>query len=541
MVKPTKKKTDVKQEVLFLGRLLEGLLEGKIRIPHFQRPFVWRQSDMLRLLDSVVLGYPIGSILLFDTGTKVSSHDRVGPITIGANPRGTISYLLDGQQRLSTLAGCLLFDPSRHEPRWENVDWDLLYDLEIGEFVTYPQEGPGPEHFPVNCLLSTPKFIEATRQIERQSKSAERARNLLSAADDLANMFRNYQIPVITVHETEVDVAVEVVTRLNRRGRRMSPDHVISALTYREGEFHLARKLDELQEEFMERGFGGLDRVFMLRTVLAAQGRDIYAKDWENLMVDDEVRGRLPESFEAAAGGMHAALDFLHDIGVTSDRLLPYGLQFVLLAEALRLSPSPSRDVRMLLQQWFWVTSFTAWFGGVSTSQARRALEEIRELVRGERTSLEVVNLTMPAQPFPSRFDARSARVRAFMLYLASLGPRSILSDSRHALEPGGLLTALGPRALRRIIANLGDLELSSSPANRMFADRRHRGQTLRQLLHAADIGAETPLFVSNNMSDASKALLASHGISVDAAQLIVSGDRVGFIKTRLETLIEGE
>ena len=79
-----------------------------------------------------------------------------------------------------------------------------------------------------------------------------------------------------------------------------------------------------------------------------------------------------------------------------------------------------------VLKRWFWVTSFTGWFGGVNSSQARDALEEIRRLAHDSNTQLTVVDLEAPAQGFPDRFDARSARVRAFLLYLASLGPLSL-------------------------------------------------------------------------------------------------------------------
>ena len=98
--------------------------------------------------------------------------------------------------------------------------------------------------------------------------------------------------------------------------------------------------------------------------------------------------------------------------------------------------PQPAARTVELLKRWFWVTSFTGWFGGVNTAQAKRDLEEIRHLAEGKSETLNVVDPDMPAQPFPERFDARSARVRAFLLYLASLGPRSLRGgDDR--LAPG--------------------------------------------------------------------------------------------------------
>ena len=260
--------------------------------------------------------------------------------------------------------------------------------------------------------------------------------------DRLANAFRDYQIPLIHIREANLDTAVTVFARLNRKGRKMTADEMVSALTYREGQFHLAKKLDEFKDELAKQGFGNLDRVLLLRAVLAALDRDIYAKDWADLMVKPEVRSCLPKSFDVAAEGIRSALAFLKNLGVTSDRLLPYGLQLVLLGEFFRLCPNPTARSVELLNRWFWVTSFTGWFGGVNTAQVTHALREIRDLARGKGTGFNVVDLDAPARPFPDRFDGRSARVRAFLL-LPYLAPASFASKCE---QPRSRFTALCPR-----------------------------------------------------------------------------------------------
>ena len=63
--------------------------------------------------------------------------------------------------------------------------------------------------------------------------------------------------------------------------------------------------------------------------------------------------------------------------------------------------PDPDANVVQLLERWFWVTSFTGWFGGVNSTQATRALGEIRDIARGKETQFRVVDLNTPAQAFP--------------------------------------------------------------------------------------------------------------------------------------------
>ena len=521
----TRGRTEVVPEVVFLGKLVERVAAGKIRVPRFQRAFVWNQADLHALLDSVLRGFPIGSILVWDTDETIETTGRVGPVEVSPRPDGLVSYLLDGQQRVSTLVGTLrLTDDVKSI--MDQVDWRVYCDLDNREFLRVPTEAVEPQHFPVRSLLNTAGFFSACRRIESEIDDQSRAQRWLDEADRLANAFRDYQLPLIHIREADLDSAITVFARLNRKGRKMTADEMISALTYKEGQFHLAKKLDELKEELDGEGFGNLDRVLLLRAVLAALDRDIYAKDWADLMVKREVRDKLPEVFDTVTSGIKGALVFLKELGVTSDRLLPYGLQLVLLGEFFRLCPQPAAKVVELLNRWFWVTSFTGWFGGVNTTQATRALGEIRELAKGSGAGLSVVDLDAPAQPFPERFDGRSARVRTFLLYLASLRPCSLRNEKD--LDLGQLISARGTKAVGHVSSNPRLLqEFFTSPANRMFVDADQFGQTFMDLFDLED--------------DVLTKLLPTHGFPVDSVQQIRNDDRVGLIKTRLETLIAGE
>ena len=520
-------RTEVVPEVVFLGKLVERIVTGKIRIPKFQRPFVWKQADLYALLDSVLQGYPIGSILVWDTEDEVKTTGSVGPVTVRPHPGGLVGYLLDGQQRVSTLVGTLQL-PDGAKSIVYDVDWRVYCDLGKREFLRQPSDGVAPpHHFPVGSLLNTAGFFAACRRIESEVKDESTARRWLDEADRLANAFRDYQLPLVHIREATLDSAVTVFARLNRTGRKITADQMVSALTYQEGQFHLAEKLNEFKEELNGKGFGNLDRVFLLRSILAALDHDIYAKDWANLVVRPEVRTKLPEAFDSATEGIKGALDFLRNLGVTSDRLLPYGLQLVLLGEFFRLCPQPSDKVVALLEHWFWVTSFTGWFGGVNTTQATRALGEIRDLARNKKTRFSVVDLNAPAQAFPERFDSRSARVRSFLLYLASLQPRS-LRRVAECLDPGHLFSTHGTRAVGYVSSNLGAAkDLFSSPANRMFFDAGQIGQAVTDLTGLED--------------EVLRELLPTHGFSAESISLLRSGDRVGLIEKRQQTLIDGE
>ena len=528
MIDNKRSRTDVMSEVIFLGKLVERIVAGKIRVPRFQRAFVWKQTDLHALLESILRGFPIGSILVWDTEEKIESTERIGPVAIDPPPNGSVGYLLDGQQRVSTLVGTLRLTDAM-ENTVDQVDWRVYCDLDTLEFHRAPAEGLRPHHFPVRSLLNTAGFFEACRHIQAEVDDRARSQRWLDEADRLASAFRDYQLPLVHIREADLDSAVTVFARLNRTGRKMTADEMVSTLTYQAGQFHLAQKLTEFKAELGPRGFGNIDRVFLLRAVLAALDRDIYAKDWADIMVKQEVREKLPHAFADAAKGIRRALEFLKRLGVTSDRLLPYGLQLVLLGEFFRRCPEPTERVVELLNRWFWVTSFTGWFGGVNTAQAKRALSEVSQLSAGKGSGFSVIDLEAPAQPFPDRFDGRSARVRAFLLYLASLRPRSLQPEiNEKALNPGELLSTLGTGGVGYVSTYQPRLaHLIRSPANRMFVDRSHVGQAFGVLQGLSDrLLAE---------------LLPTHGFPVDAIGRLRNNDRAGLIAARLETLIDGE
>ena len=87
-------------------QLVEGLSQGRFRVPLFQRGLVWQDRDVLALLDSLLAGYYTGAILLWEQ-RKLSPE--VPCVYRGVAPSGHDQFLVvDGQQRLHALASAFL-------------------------------------------------------------------------------------------------------------------------------------------------------------------------------------------------------------------------------------------------------------------------------------------------------------------------------------------------------------------------------------------------------------------------------------------------
>src|SRR2546430_10430676 len=116
---------------------LVGMIErGELRLPEMQRRYVWRSTRVRDLLDSLYRGYPSGAILLWETDEAVPLHDLA--IKQKKNPYQSTRLLLDGQQRLTSLAAVV-----RGEQvivRGKRRPIELLFNLDHPEELAFVTE-----------------------------------------------------------------------------------------------------------------------------------------------------------------------------------------------------------------------------------------------------------------------------------------------------------------------------------------------------------------------------------------------------------------
>ena len=84
--------------------LISNIEQGLVKIPQFQREFVWTREKSAHLLDSILKGYPIGTFILWKTKESLRTVRDIGGAELPETPPGDfIQYVLDGQQRLTSL------------------------------------------------------------------------------------------------------------------------------------------------------------------------------------------------------------------------------------------------------------------------------------------------------------------------------------------------------------------------------------------------------------------------------------------------------
>jgi hypothetical protein len=116
---------------------LVGRIErGELRLPEMQRRYVWRAPRVRDLLDSLYRGYPSGAILLWETDETIPVQKTA--IKQEANPYQSTRLLLDGQQRLTSLAAVIRGKPVNVRGRKKPIE--ILFNLEHPDNLAFVTE-----------------------------------------------------------------------------------------------------------------------------------------------------------------------------------------------------------------------------------------------------------------------------------------------------------------------------------------------------------------------------------------------------------------
>jgi hypothetical protein len=417
-----------------IRRLLETVYSGQTRIPAFQRGFVWDPQRVAHFLDSIYKGYPFGSLLFWMTNEQLVADKHLGPFELpDPHKKHPIMYVLDGQQRLTSLF--VTFQTEFEQPA--DADWRAIYfDLELPETTQQPQfvalqkaEVDVNRHFPLSVLFDPVKYrLAASNFLDEQQ---------IRLIDGLHAVFKEAQIPV-QVMETDDRATVAVVfERINRLGVKLSTLELLSAWTWSES-FDLRSKLEDLQEELEDFGFGDLaaDPDLILRCAAAILKNSPAMDDLIDL-TGEEIRA----NFSRVENGLKGAIEFLRQqLHVQTLRTLPYQLILVPLSvffavpdrEMLNVSEEQLRA----LKRWFWRSCFSERYSGQTVRAAKIDIYEMRRLRNGKEHSLGTFPADVEVRYFlENSFRMNSARTATFVNMLAQFRPRSFISGNYVNLE----------------------------------------------------------------------------------------------------------
>ena len=222
-----------------LDNLLMDIESGKLGLPDLQRPFVWSNIKVRELFDSMLLGYPVGYLMLWDSPDDSGKTKQIG--TDGHVFTESKQLIIDGQQRLTSLYAVMYGKKVIDERFNEKIIPIAFNPMERRfEVSTAPLRksaewiGDISELFVEKKTLTyTNKFINNLRdsyQKNGKDFTDEDEETVANSIQDLLAL-KNYMIPTlaITAQATEEDVA-EIFKRVNSGGAKLNENDFILTL-----------------------------------------------------------------------------------------------------------------------------------------------------------------------------------------------------------------------------------------------------------------------------------------------------------------------
>lgn len=399
-----------------IEQLAQRVLDGDIVLPEFQRPFVWKRKQILELLDSIYQNYPIGSTLLWESTEKLESKNSIADLEVGKrSEKYPVNYLLDGQQRLSTICGVLHWEPG--DPK---SIWNVIFDLKIEKFSHIDHDEELPIHqIPLRRLSDPAEYFRKISVIDDA--------NLRDVADLLFNRFKDYQIPVVTIGDMQINDVAPIFERINSTGTRLTIYDLMRAATW-SPEFDLGKTIEDIRLSLEAKKFHSFDSKTFLRALGAASGSDFSSGSIDSLRHLDPQR--LYDCAEQIKDAAQLAVDFLcTEIGAPRAEALPYANQFAVLIELFRVLPRPTENQLQEIKRWFWLTTLSGYFSGWDSGQMATDARAVRSFASGETETIDVVASIPTESLWASKpFRANSAVSKMIALMLAQSSPLDLIT-----------------------------------------------------------------------------------------------------------------
>jgi hypothetical protein len=415
-----------------LHELLVHADRGSLQLPDFQRGWVWDDDRIRSLLASVSVSFPIGAVMLLETGGE---HVRFKPRPLAGTPERLRqiepeTLILDGQQRLTSLYQALMSTlvvetkDAKGKPirRWYYLDMkkavtndddredavlsvpeDRLVKAFGGAItldVTTPEREYAADLFPANRIFQSAEWRQAYNK--HWNYAPEKIQLYDAFEREVIKRFEQYQVPVIELKkQTPKEAVCLVFERVNTGGVALNVFELLTA-SFAADDFQLrddwsARErrlktqhpvLRGLQSDDFLQAISLLVTQARRREALAAgattdnaPGISCKRKDILKLEVTDwqTWADRVEEGFVRAAR-------FLHGQKIFKARDLPYRTQLVPLAAIFvdLGKDGETEGARQKIARWYWCGVLGELYGGAIESRFARDLPEVVAMVRGE-------------------------------------------------------------------------------------------------------------------------------------------------------------
>lgn len=192
---------------------------GNYALPEFQRGYVWTRSDVRKLMYSLYRDYPVGSLLIWDAA--------IDPDIIrgdGTPSSGTVSLILDGQQRMTSLFGVIRGKAPQFFDGDASAFTNLYFNIDEETFEFYSQQKMKgdrawvsvSEVIPDSGAFFTKVIAQRPDDMQYYAEAMTKLNKLSSIKD------RDMPVQVVAGEDKTIDVVVEIFNNVNSGGTKLS-------------------------------------------------------------------------------------------------------------------------------------------------------------------------------------------------------------------------------------------------------------------------------------------------------------------------------
>lgn len=417
---------------------------GQIKLPMFQREFVWEKEQSSKLIDSILKGFPIGTFIFWKTKEELRSYKEVGYHKLPETPKGDyVQYILDGQQRITSLYAIrkgIRITKDGKEVDYRDIFINLDHDPENDEQIVVTERHAGKRYLSVHRALTS----QVTDLLDEFPN-----RDTLKQIEAYKNKLTNYDFSTITIKDYPIEVACEVFSRINTGGKALTVFEIMVAKTYDEAKgFDLAEKYellrdgsDDEKECLTAAKFETLPESIIMQCVAAITLRAVRSKDILKIR-----RETFISNWEPMKASLFMAIDFIRsELRVPVSQLVPYPALLIPLTYFFHATGNkkPSNEQVRLLEQFFYWVGLTERYSSGTESKLGEDFNKMDSIAKGSMPSYSSTELSIASQAIEETwFSAGNSYCKAILCLLAYQQPKSFDTNGVVILDNSNLKIA---------------------------------------------------------------------------------------------------
>lgn len=403
--------------------LVGAIEQGQIKIPQFQRDFVWTMQKSAGLIDSVIKGYPIGTFIFWRTKERLRSVKNIGKQVLPEPEQGEfVDYVLDGQQRLTSLFASLRGVTLVREDGRKNDFSKIFIDLEAEEsdrIVTTDIEGKDEKSSISILALLKGDFTVLASYPQKYHEKLKTYKNRIES----------YQYSIIQVKDAPIEIATEIFTRINVGGKPLSLFEIMVAKTFdHEIQFDLSEKFQELVDNLKPFNYETISDATVLQIISI-----ILSKECKRQVILQLDKTNFINIWDKAKDSIERTVEYFKNYyRIPVSQLLPYNALIAPFSYFFFYhTDKPTGDKQKFLEDFFWRCSLSGRYSSAVESKLAQDVKRIERILAGELPSYDwSIDTSEEFIKNNGWFSAARSYIKAILCIYVYLQPKSFNDNS---------------------------------------------------------------------------------------------------------------